>query len=82
MNAIKAVSINVMGLRDNKKCRNTFQWLTSQNIDIIYLQERHIYQKKDIDTINNEWQGHHYWVYGSYHSAGVGIFFHQNLQGK
>ena len=54
----------------------------TQQFDIIYLQETHIYQKKHIGIINNEWQGQHYRAYGSYHSAGVGILFASKFPGK
>ena len=46
---------------------------------MIFLQETHIYQQKDIEAINNEWQGRHYWAYGSYHSVGVGVLFSPNF---
>ena len=62
-----------MGLRDNKRRRNIFQWLKTQNFDTIFSQETHIHQKNEIDIINNEWHGKHYWAYGSYHSAGVRV---------
>ena len=81
MKPIKAVSINVMGLRHDKKRKNIFQWLLAQNFDVMFLQETHIYQQKDIDTINNEWQGRHHWADGSYHSAGVGVLFSPNFSG-
>ena len=47
----------------------------------MFLQETHVYQQKDIDIINNEWQGRHYWAYGSYHSSGVGVLFSPNFPG-
>ena len=81
MKSIKVVSLNVMGLRDNKKRRNIFQWLIAQNYDTIFLQETHIYQQRDIDIINNEWQGRHYWAYDSYHCAGVGVLFSSKFPG-
>ena len=81
MKSFKAMSINVMGLRDNKKRKNIFQWLTTQNFDIMFLQETHVYQQKDIDIINNEWQGRHYWAFGSYHSAEVGVLFSPRFSG-
>ena len=70
-----------MGLRDNKKRKNIFQWLSTQNFDIMFLQETHVYQQKDLDIINNEWQGRHYWAYRSYHSAGVGVLFSPGFSG-
>ena len=70
-----------MGLRDNKKRKNIFQWLLTQNFEVIFLQETHIYQQKDIETINNEWQSRHYWAYSSYHSVGVGVLFSPNFPG-
>ena len=81
MASLKAMSINAMGLHDNRKRRNIFQWLKTQNLDIIFLQETHIYQKKDIDIINNEWNGKHFWAYSSFHSAGVGVLFSPKFSG-
>ena len=53
----------------------------AQNFEVIFLQETHIYQQKDIEIINNEWQGRHYWAYSSYHSAGVGVLFSPRFTG-
>ena len=42
-------SININGLRDNKKRHSIFHWFEKKNFDIIFLQETHC--KDEFETI-------------------------------
>ena len=54
--AIKLISFNIRGLRNNLKRKRVFNWLQSQHADIIFLHETHTVQD-DLNTWQNEWNG-------------------------
>ena len=45
---IKAFSLNINGLRTKKKRMGFFLWLKELNADIIFLQETHCHNNKDV----------------------------------
>ena len=71
------VTINVNGMRDNKKRDLVFNWLVAKQIILICLQETHCVNN-DIDRWKLEWNnhggGHSNLNCGSNESSGVAIF--------
>jgi len=66
------VTINVNGMRDNKKRGLVFNWLVAKKFKLICLQETHGVNK-DIDRWKSEWKNHRggdsNWICGSNESA-------------
>jgi exonuclease III len=74
--SLKLVTINVNGLRDNRKFELVFNWLVSKKYDCICLQETHC-TGVDINRWKSEWKaqgdGVSAWLCGSSESKGVAI---------
>ncbi|CAC5413899.1 E3.1.11.2 [Mytilus coruscus] len=74
--SLKIASINVNGLRNNKKIALVFNWIVSQNIDLVCLQETHC-THDETGLWNREWKenggGESFWNCGTNDSRGVGI---------
>ncbi|CAC5407942.1 E3.1.11.2 [Mytilus coruscus] len=74
--SLKIASINVNGLRNNKKRALVFNWIVSQNIDLVCLQETHC-THDETGLWNREWKenggGESFWNCGTNDSRGVGI---------
>ena len=77
--ALKITSINCKGLRDKGKRDIIFERCRQTGTDILFLQESHIVNKKEINVWNSEWGGPGFWSFGTQHSRGVGIVVHKNL---
>ena len=77
---LNIISLNVHGLRDNKKLQNIIDWLKCRNFDIILLQETHIHSDEDITKFNTKWEGKCFFSKGGNHQAGVGILFKEKSE--
>ena len=71
-------SINISGLKDDKKRAAVFTWLRSLNFDVIFLQETHCHLKKDEKAWSREWGAQCFWSKGTNRSRGVSILFNKH----
>ena len=78
MAEFRFISLNVRGLRDNKKRAAIFTWLLKQKEECIFLQECHCATSADADQWGKEWDGKTYWALGTTDSRGVAILFKRN----
>ena len=69
------VSLNVNGLRNQVKRRHIFDSCSSENIDILLLQETHASGYKEAREWGREFGGEGVWSFGTASSAGVAILF-------
>lgn len=80
--SLKLVTINVNGLRDNRKRELVFNWLVSKKYDCICLQETHC-TGVDINRWESEWKaqggGTSAWLCGSSESRGVAILLSKHF---
>ena len=61
---LKAISLNVRGIRTLEKRKGTFNWLIKQNADICFLQET--YSTKEIENQwKAQWHGDFFFAHGS-----------------
>ena len=74
---IKCLTVNVRGLKDNKKRREVFYWLRKQSHDVTFLQETHCHTKKQEYSWGKEWDGQSVWGLGTNNSKGVAILFNR-----
>ena len=72
---LKFASLNVRGLKDEKKRNAIFYWLRKQNFDVILLQETHCHCRKEEYCWGKEWDGQSVWGWGTNRSKGVAILF-------
>ena len=77
---LNIISLNVHGLRDNKKLQNIIEWLKCRNFDIILLQETHIHSDDDIKRFNRKLDRKCFFSKGGNHQAGVGILFKEKTE--
>ena len=70
MDKIKIASLNVRGLRDNKKRKELFNYLRKLDNDIICIQECHTTSQEE-DLIQAQWGGKIIYNHGSNNSRGV-----------
>lgn len=77
---VQLLTLNVRGLKGNKKRKCIISWLKKTMVsDIIFLQETYI-DKEVEKRLSNEWNGQHVHCYGSSnHSTGVSILFKPKL---
>ena len=71
---ISTLSLNVKGLRNDRKRKRMYTWLEDHNVhnEITFIQETH----SDLQTQakwNHEWHGKTYYSHGTTHSCGVYI---------
>ena len=78
---LKAISINVHGMRDRAKRQRVLLWLVSFSFDIIFLQETHICNQADQNAFLEDWEGQAHFSFGSSHSCGVGILLRKDFPG-
>jgi exonuclease III len=80
--SLKLVTINVNGLRENRKRELVFNWLISKKYDCICLQETHC-TGVDINQWKSEWKaqggGASAWLCGSSESKGVAILLSKHF---
>ena len=76
---VKALSLNVRGLRQRKKRYNLFQWLKKENYDVVALQETYVLEK-DIEYWSKLWGGQFYATPGSAHSKGNILLIGKNAE--
>ncbi len=75
------ITLNVHGLRNQKKRKSTFTWLKKQNSHVIFLQETYS-NDNDIALWEKEWGGTFYANHGSNHSRGIIIGIKNNVDVK
>ena len=76
--SLSVASINVNGLRDNKKRNCIFLWLINHKYDFVCLQETHCtYQT--VEKWKNVGGGESTWNCGSSNTRGVGILLRKHL---
>ena len=66
-------SINVNGLRNDKKRQNVFNWLKNKKHDIILLQDTHCANSDEEKEWVHDWNGTSLWCNGTRSSKGVAI---------
>ena len=66
-------SINVNGLRNDKKRQNVFNWLKSKKYDVILLQETHCENSTEEYEWAKDWNGTSLWCNGTRLSKGVAV---------
>ena len=69
------VSLNVNGFRNQVKRRQIFDSCSSENVDILLLQETHASGYKEARKWGREFGGEGIWSFGTASSAGVAILF-------
>ena len=79
VNNITIRNLNVRGLRDKKRRKETFNLFKQDKNDIILLQETHS-QDEDINLWSKEWNGPVIFAHGSSNSKGVCILINKNSQ--
>ena len=72
--ALNIISLNVNGLRENKKRFALYNWLRKQNVDICLLQETHCCDQNEMNNWTKEWGGKTFWSAGSQASRGGCMF--------
>ena len=75
------LSLNVRGLRDNKKRQELFRWLKKHNNgskSIIFLQETHS-DENDLPIWEREWKSKVIMCNGSKNSRGVAVLLPENF---
>ena len=77
--ALKITTINCKGLRDSNKRDIIFNRCKQTGTDILFVQEAHIVNSREIKIWNQQWGGPGFWSFGSEHSRGVGILLHKQL---
>ena len=70
-------SINVNGLRNDKKRQNVFNWLKSKKYDVILLQETHCENSDEEHDWAKDWNGTSLWCNGTRLSKGVAILINE-----
>ena len=84
-NPLSIESINVRGIRDNKKRNNVFQWLKKRNTDIFFISETHCHHKKDKSNWGKEWsndKNDSIWSLGTNRSKGVAVLFNPKFRSR
>ncbi len=72
---ISICTVNVNGLRDSVKRRQTLASCSSENSDILLLQETHASGFRDTRGWEREFDGKGFWSFGTRSSCGVAILF-------
>ena len=75
---LKICSLNVRGLRERLKRRETFNWLRAKKFSIYLLQETH-YSENTTATWSSEWGYKTFFSCCTSASEGVAIFFNINF---
>ena len=76
---VRYLTYNVRGLRDGKKRGAIFEWLRSQKVDLIFLQETHCEGEKEAKVWAKEWGPLSFWNQGTYRSRGVATLFNKSI---
>ena len=75
-------SINVNGLRNDKKRQNVFNWLKNKKYDIILLQETHCENCDEEHEWSKDWNGVSIWCNGTRLSKGVAVLIKEKSNVK
>ena len=79
--ALRILTCNVNGIRDNTKRKNIFQYLQKSNSNIILLQETHSSPSTN-NIWSKEWDGKIIWNSGTNFKCGVAILIKNNTNIK
>lgn len=82
MAELSIISLNVNGLRDQKKRWLLFDFLKRSKFDVVLLQETHVASVNDCILWNRESGYKGYWSLGSSSSCGVGLLVREGLNLK
>ena len=74
-NPFKVATCNISGLQDKGKRASVFNWLKSQQCDIVFLQETHCHLNKEVRRWSHEWDAQCIWSKGTNKSRGVAVLF-------
>ena len=77
---LKCATWNVRGLLDIKKRRAIFRKLKTENLDIICLQETHIYNDSALKELSNLWGGPIHHSPGTNRSKGLITLLHPRFR--
>ena len=77
--SLKIISLNVNGIRNQKKRDSIFSWLKENNADIVFLQETHCNSEHDNKQRSAEWGGQCIWSTCASASRGVAILVKPNI---
>ena len=72
-------TLNVRGLRDQRKTRTLLEKLRNEKIDVVSLQETHLSDESDIETLRKLWGGEVHFSLGTNRSKGVVTLFNPNI---
>ena len=76
---LKALTLNVRGLRSKVKRTSVYNWLKKQKVDVVFLQETY-FTKDLVKNIDRDWTGKSYHAFtDSVHSRGVSILLNPKL---
>ena len=79
MSGLSTISLNVNGLRNEKKRALLYDYIKSSKVDIVFLQETHVASVEDCILWNRDSGFKGYWSLGSSNSCGVGILMREEL---
>ena len=90
MDKVKLRSINVRGMRDNRKRIDIFnhlkgEYLNNKGHDIVVLVDTHCHFEKDVTKWSKEWssnKSNSIWCKGTQHQKGVAILINENFRNK
>ena len=77
---LKWITLNGRGLRKFWKRSVIFARLLDFGVDIIFLQETHVTNKREAEAYMKDiWSGKHYWSFGTNNARGVGTLIAKDL---
>lgn len=78
-NEITIVSINVNGLKKEKKRFSLFEFFHLMEWDVIMLQETHVHNDDEIEKFKADWKGNSLWSKSNESHSGTAILFKNSL---
>jgi endonuclease/exonuclease/phosphatase (EEP) superfamily protein YafD len=72
---LKITSINVNGIAKSSRSNRILTELSLNSADIFFLQETHLHDSTQIESIKKQWKGVSLWEEGTQSSCGVAILF-------
>ena len=75
---MRLLTLNVNGIRNDKKRERLFNWLKSKPYDLYLLQETHCTDEVE-EQWKRQWEGKSIWNNGESNSRGVAILFRREF---
>jgi exonuclease III len=72
---LKIISINVNEIAKSSRSNRILTELSLNSADIFFLQETHLHDSIQIETLKKQWKGVSIWEAGTHNSCGVAILF-------